>query len=340
MKTYYRAAQKQTATRVPRVAARIDKANGARRQTRRQAEPDVETGLPFVSVIIPVFNDADRLAKCLQALELQSYPADCFEVIVVDNGSKETIEPLVKEFPKAVCAHEAQPGSYVARNRGLATARGTIFAFTDSDCIPHRDWLLRGVEALQKSPAFGLAGGKIDISFADEDHPTAVEFFDLLWGFPQSVYVLRDRCSVTANLFAYRSAFEAAGPFDARLKSGGDREWCGRAVAAGFDIAYAPEAVVAHPARRTLDELGRKIRRVSGGKFDRMRYKSAPGLMVHLKEMAWELRPPYRAIGKIWNESRIRGFTSKLRVLAVVVFVRYLTAWERMRLLLGSESSR
>jgi hypothetical protein len=199
---------------------------------------------------------------------------------------------------------------------------------------------LRGVETLGQSPECGLAGGKIDITFADESRPTAVEFFDLLWGFPQDVYVLRDHCSVTANLFASRSAFEAAGPFDARLKSGGDREWCGRAVSAGFGIAYAPEAVVAHPARRTLDELARKTRRVSGGKFDRMRYKSAPGVMVHLKEMAWELRPPYRAVGKIWNESRITGHASKLRVLGVVVFVRYLTAWERMRLLLGSESSR
>jgi hypothetical protein len=71
-----------------------------------------------------------------------------------------------------------------------------------------------------------------------------------------------------------------------------------------------------------------------------MRYKTDPGLVVHAKEMAWELRPPFRAVGRIWNESRISGLASKLRVLAVVVFVRYLTAWERMRLLLGSESSR
>jgi len=43
--------------------------------------------LPFVSVIIPVYNDNSRLQTCLDALGHQTYPSDRLEVIVVDNGS-------------------------------------------------------------------------------------------------------------------------------------------------------------------------------------------------------------------------------------------------------------
>ncbi|HWC30099.1 MAG TPA: glycosyltransferase [Dehalococcoidia bacterium] len=296
--------------------------------------------LPFVSVIIPVYNDAERLALCLQALEEQSYPSDRYEVIAVDNGSVESIEPVVRGFPHAIASFEAAPGSYVARNRGLGLARGSVLAFTDSDCIPQRDWLLEGVLKLRETPGCGLVGGRIDISFADEREPTAVEFFDSLWGFPQEVYVLKDRCTVTANLIAYREAFERAGPFDRRLKSGGDREWCGRAVASGYEIAYADRSAVSHPARRTLDELSRKTRRVSGGRFDRLKHRSRHPIRDQAKEMLWELRPPFRAIGRIWSDARIRGTKARLSVLGVVMYVRYLTAWERLRLLCGAESRR
>jgi len=64
-----------------------------------------EMPTPFVSVIIPVYNDSIRLRTCLQALEEQTYPQSSYEVIVVDNGSDESIEPIVAEFSqmKASC---------------------------------------------------------------------------------------------------------------------------------------------------------------------------------------------------------------------------------------------
>jgi glycosyltransferase involved in cell wall biosynthesis len=46
----------------------------------------------FISVIIPVFNDAEPLKTCLEALENQTYPKDLYEVIVIDNASDENIE--------------------------------------------------------------------------------------------------------------------------------------------------------------------------------------------------------------------------------------------------------
>lgn len=56
---------------------------------------------PFVSVIIPVYNDPIRLKICLQVLEKQTYPENAYEVIAVDNGSDESIEPIVAGFNQA-----------------------------------------------------------------------------------------------------------------------------------------------------------------------------------------------------------------------------------------------
>ncbi|NJR32909.1 MAG: glycosyltransferase, partial [Chamaesiphon sp. CSU_1_12] len=68
----------------------------------------------FVSVIIPVFNDAERLRLCLEALQNQTYPQNLYEVIVVDNGSNpdEDVKSVVAEFGQAIAAFEPTPGSY------------------------------------------------------------------------------------------------------------------------------------------------------------------------------------------------------------------------------------
>src|SRR6185369_3788801 len=108
---------------------------------------------------------------------------------------------------------------------------------------------------LEASPTVGMVGGRIDLRFADAAHPTAVELFDRIYGFPQERFVRRDGFSVTANLLTRREVMTKAGLFDATLRSGGDRECGERAVRAGYGIVYAADVVVAHPARRRLSEL-------------------------------------------------------------------------------------
>src|ERR1041384_5139232 len=94
----------------------------------------------FVSVIVPVWNDAERLGHCLHALEKQTYPAESYEVIVVDNGSTDSVACLVAAYGRARLVSEQRPGSYAARNTGLNLARGQVIAFTDADCLPAPDW--------------------------------------------------------------------------------------------------------------------------------------------------------------------------------------------------------
>ncbi len=298
------------------------------------------SSIPFVSVIIPVYNDAIRLEKCLKALEAQRYASDRYEVVVVDNGSSEPMQPTISKFKHAVAAYEAQPGSYAARNKGIELAKADVLAFTDGDCIPHEDWLANGVQTLAQNAGCGLVGGRIDIFFADEKRPTAVELFDALWGFPQEEYISIDQYAVTANLITRRDVFEKVGLFNSRLKSGGDREWGERVVAAGYKVVYGDDVCVGHPARRTLSELARKIVRVSGGRFDRIKQRPGSHYWDLVKDLLWSLRPPFRAISKIRSDEKTQGLGTGLRVLGVMLFVRYLTAAERLRLMLGGRSRR
>ncbi|MEA5597375.1 glycosyltransferase family A protein [Rivularia sp. UHCC 0363] len=114
--------------------------------------------MAMISVVIPVQNDSQRLAQCLQALQRQSYPN--FEVIVVDNNSTEAIRPICQQFAARYC-RETQLGNNAARNRGIAIAVGEVIAFTDSDCIPDPDWLAQGMAAMQYSP---IVGGAIHLT--------------------------------------------------------------------------------------------------------------------------------------------------------------------------------
>ena len=80
--------------------------------------------------------------KCLQALSLQSYNKNNYEIlVVVDNGSTEDIRKVTDNFSQVKYVFELAKGPAAARNKGIEKAKGDVLAFTDSDCIPDKDWI-------------------------------------------------------------------------------------------------------------------------------------------------------------------------------------------------------
>ena len=292
----------------------------------------------FVSVVVPVYDDVAGLTKCLQALEDQTYPAERYEVIVVDNGSTHPVAPVLAAYVRAVGECETQPGSYAARNRGIAVARGEIFAFTDADCVPAPSWIAEGVAALEADPGCGLAAGDIEVVPRDAGAPTAVELYELTYGFRQAFYVT-EGFGATANLFTRREVFEAVGPFDARLKSCGDREWGMRVRDAGYHLAYAGGARVLHPARRSWSELIQKTARVSGGMFELARLQGQDRRHT-LSVVMSELRPPVRQALRVLQGEGPSGLRARLLVIAALTLRRWVTAFEWLRLEAGSRPRR
>ncbi len=195
-----------------------------------------ENSKPFVSVVVPVYNDGARFATCLAALEEQTYPRELFEVVVVDNGSEQTVACVVERFQQARFCVEPHPGSYSARNHGLALSRSEIIAFTDSDCVPAPDWIERGVEILNGAKDCGLVAGRIEGFFDDPRRPTAVELYESVTAHAQKTFVEVGRFGATANLFTRRKVFERVGAFDANIKSGGDVEWGSASIPQGSEL--------------------------------------------------------------------------------------------------------
>lgn len=294
----------------------------------------------FVSVIIPVFNDSKRLALCLKALQNQTYPQNLYEIIVVDNGSQENIKEVVTQFSQAFTTHESRPGSYAARNKGISLAKGEVIGFTDSDCIPALDWIEKGVKNIQSVPNCGLVAGRIELFFKDADKPTPVELYESIeMSFPQQRSLEKQNYGVTANLFTFKSVIDRVGLFDDTLKSCGDRQWGQRVFAAGYKQIYGDDVFIAHPARDSYNELYKRVTRIVGGRYDLLKKNSQSSAEI-FKDLLMAFKPPFRSFFRIWSNSKLSGNKQKLQFTLVMLFVRYTTTWERVRLQFGGEPKR
>lgn len=220
--------------------------------------------LPLVAVVVPAYRDNLRLKRCLGALALQSYPAERLVVCVVDNAGDPDTEAIVRRYHFRYL-YEATPGSYAARNCGIRSAESDIVAFTDSDCVPAREWITSLVQVLRSAGREAVVAGAIEVFPRGVSPRGIAETFDCYFAFDQQKEVERKQRAMTANLAASRAVFDRVGLFDQSLKSGGDGEWTARAVARGIPLFYSEEAVVGHPARSSIGDHVRKLRRTTGG---------------------------------------------------------------------------
>jgi O-antigen biosynthesis protein len=112
-----------------------------------------------ISVVIPVHNAGRYLAECLASLTSQDFPADDYEVIVVDNNSTDASLEIAESFGRVRVLSERRQGAYAARNTGIAAASGDIIAFTDPDCVCELSWLSVIRERLSE-PSLGIVLGR------------------------------------------------------------------------------------------------------------------------------------------------------------------------------------
>jgi glycosyltransferase involved in cell wall biosynthesis len=294
-----------------------------------------EDSSTFVSVIIPVYNDRERLKLCLDALEKQTYPQNLYEVIVVDNGSDERIEKIIDQFKQALVTSEEQRGSYAARNKGISLAKGEILAFTDSDCIPDKNWIEAGVKQLLSIPGCGSVAGKIEIFFEDPDKPTAVELYDSITYLQQKKYVRECNFGATANLFTFKKVFDEVGYFNDQLKSGGDMEWGQRVFSCGYPILYADDSYVRHPARKTLAELRQKVKRINKGHYEMSKHRNedSHSTLIQFFISSLRLKPPLvSTLRKVLSEKRLKNNQQRVQVFCIELLVYYMAHLEKVKL--------
>ena len=194
---------------------------------------------PLLSVIIPARDAGATLADTLEGLGAQE-PAGAFEVILVDDGSRDRTAAIALESPivgRVVTLDGVGPGQ--ARNAGAALARAPLLAFLDADCRPTPRWLAAG------SAALGAADLVLGETRPRPDQPCGP--------FDRTLSVVgRSPLFEGANLFVRRELFERIGGFESWLgprrgKELGEDVWFGwRALRSGARIAACDEALVHH----------------------------------------------------------------------------------------------
>lgn len=262
-----------------------------------------------VTIIIPVFNDWDRLLKVLPFYSSLTG----VEVVIVDNGSEWVPEVSYSNVKVLICE---KPGSYSARNYALRQAESDLYVFTDSDCIPSEGWMTSLLDMYVTSN--GLVAGRVEMFPAVSDRPGLVESYDIVLGLPQERYVSKGY-AVTANLLVPSRVFSLLGLFDEARMSGGDAELCRRAVGSGVPLTYASEATVGHPARARFSEIAKKIKRVNSARVTN-------GL---LKERVLNLfkcvTPPFHAL--LYIKTSPKSFSLKWRAFLVLFLLWPVGAW-------------
>jgi len=283
----------------------------------------------FVSVVIPVYNDPERLQTCLRALERQSYPHDRYEIIVVDNGSDCPIEALKPGFSSIRFVRENKRGSYAARNKGIAVSQGEIIGFTDADCIPSTDWIEKGVSHITSEYNCGLIAGNIEVFPGDPDNPTIYEHYDRIFGFQQEYWITTEGFGATGNLFTTKDILDKVGVFDPDIQSLGDVEWCKRVASSGYNLNYFHDVRVRHPARHSFTQLFKKNVRVAGGSYqiDKKRESRTPAL----EKLRYSLIPSMGGVknsfGVVFEDSHLHSGSQKIKVLFIKMFLRYSRRW-------------
>ena len=195
------------------------------------------------SVVIPAFNAEKTIAKCLESIEGQSFRD--FEVIVVDDGSKDRTAEIVRGFSKARLLRQKNAGPAVARNNGAKKALGGIIVFTDSDCVADKDWLKEMLEPFQDAKVAGVQGRyksrqkelvarliqlEIEQRYAKMLRRDSIDFI--------GTYSAAYRKSVFAEMRGFDTSFPIA--------SGEDTDLSFRVSGAGYRMAFNQRAIIFH----------------------------------------------------------------------------------------------
>lgn len=283
-----------------------------------------------VSVIIPHYEDIANLSVCLDGLLRQRGLVAEVEIIVADNNSPcgfGAVEAAVAGRARVIPA--PIQGAGPARNAGVAASTGDIIAFIDSDCRPDPAWLASGVAALKGAD---LVGGTVRVSVDDPLRPNPVEAFEQVFAFDNRSYVLKKGFSGTGNLFTRRTVFDAVGGF--RTVVSEDADWSRRATAAGYRLAFAAEAIVSHPARRTWSELLRRWRRLTREMYALERERGRGGVWWALRALVVLASPVPHAF-KVLAHPDLPDLRAKLGAIGVLIAIRVQRTGDMIGLLAG-----
>ena len=215
-----------------------------------------------ISLVMPTFDEPERLEAALKSLSQQDYPREATEIIVVDDASPhlntERLDTALTPFELHLIRNEQNQGRARARNSALRVATGDIVIFLDSDMTVGADFIRAHAEQHQAHPEAIFIG---NIRFASEIPTTHLTRYIEGRGVhtADEDKPMHFKCFVTGNSSVRRSSLRRVGFFDEDLTAygGEDLELGYRLHLAGIPLYYAPEALSHHHHLRAFQPLCR-----------------------------------------------------------------------------------
>jgi glycosyltransferase involved in cell wall biosynthesis len=248
------------------------------------------TSSPRISVVIPTYNRERLLTESLESFRHLAPPAGDFEVIVVDDGSRDGTPAALERWAAAagfhpVCLQQTHAGPAAARNRGVQVARGEFVAFTDDDCSVDSAWLnelLAGFTTGSVGAVGGTVrsqgGSRMLVRYQDQRQTFAAD----LSGQKVPPFV------ITGNACFRREAVLKAGGFDENLRQPGgedpDLSW--RVAACGYELRFNPAAIVYHRHEARLGDFVRSSYQYGRG----FHYIAAKHDLPRVQRVNWRAR--------------------------------------------------
>ena len=205
-----------------------------------------------LSVIIPTYNRADILSKCLGALSRQNYLFNGFEVIVSDDGSSDHTAELVSTVTSAapfslIYLRQSNKSANAARNRAIEISRGEILLFLNDDTIAEPDMLSEHIRTHEEYQDDHIAVlGRMTISPDVPRSIFATQHLDAAFNLLKNKTSLDWKAFYTCNISVKRTFLLNYGLFDEKLRYHDDVELGERLSHHGLVIHYNPKALGHH----------------------------------------------------------------------------------------------
>jgi len=211
---------------------------------------------PDITVAVCTYNRAELLAEALESLESQrTQRAFSYEILVVDDGSTDGTPQVVARFAQRSrvpvrCVRADGRGVGPARNKAVTESRGRWVAFVDDDERPEPAWL-KELYAVAQDTGAPIVGGPVVLALPERERSRfsaccQVVIGGLVYPFDKPAVLRARQNPGCGNVLVARRVFEKVGLFSVAVSAGEDSDLWRRARSAGFQMWYAPAAVVRH----------------------------------------------------------------------------------------------
>jgi cellulose synthase/poly-beta-1,6-N-acetylglucosamine synthase-like glycosyltransferase len=237
---------------------------------------------PFVSLLIPAYNEGDVIEKKIHNSLALDYPAERIEIVVASDGSKDDTVDVARRFEDGrrirVLAYPMNRGKIPVLNSSIPELRGDIVVFSDAPAMLYRD-SVRNLVANFADPRVGAVSGRYTVVKADEVNIGKSE--DFYWKYETYLKVQESQIASTlgghGHLHAIRKDLY---PFPPPGTINDDYIIPVSVLAKGYRAVYEPTAIVYEEAHE-MAGFGRRVR-IMAGNLQQLR---------EIKGLLWPLRP-------------------------------------------------